>query len=302
MQRIELTIKTLSFRTGQAVCLCCFCLLISRSDLIEIVQPATAETVDTPAFNLSPADSVLLRPGLLSLYDQNFSKLPHRARWQIRIHGLRFSALHPLIWGQLRSERTLNRNIVPIRPLYLRISENPRYAVEKIELTFRYKPIKQGHIGDNPNLYDPQLDIGFGGQYERGLPGEAPFKNQGYLARFTAIPVLESGIYYRSREKLLLIRPAAFPHIRTGQRQKTVMIFDQKSVQIILNGKPYIKIQAKNLNRGLISLSSGWHPLKISTLKISGSVVQPNGSRTKVVQSGLVKLRPLKGAAENEIH
>lgn len=71
------------------------------------------------------------------------------------------------------------------------------------------------------------------------------------------------------------------------------MSFNQSGATIDLQGEGEElvegKIDGENLDCGLVSLITSWHPMKIRELEVNGALVAPDGN-TLVKQSGLIPL------------
>jgi hypothetical protein len=251
--------------------------------------------------NSVEAESNLIPPSNLPLYEKPFSSLTEREQWRIRIHGLRDAMLHPSVWGTLKSEQTENRQIVPMKRFFLRSSESPAYRMQTFVLGFNFRKIGPGMIERFPRDNDPLIEIGLGGAFERGEPSGRPLVDRSYVLRISGIPSIPSGLYYRSLSKYVLVSAAAQPLIEAGKRYQLEVSTTAKRLVVTINGARFVDESVKNLDRGLVSVRSGWCPLKVSKLEVagrdpkgsqkeSGLLVPPSGS--KKIEPGLLKNVP----------
>jgi len=242
----------------------------------------------TGDFEYSPLENSILLPlpRDIGVYDKDISSLNHKQQWRVKIHGLRMAPLHPGVWGVRKIDRTENRQLIPIRPFFLRISEDPNFIAEKITLWFMFERAKKKHIVKLPERKAPVLDIGFSGEYEKGLPGGRALRDRGYTARLTGYPRLASGIYYRSHTKFKLQAKGSFPLLETGREYKMELRLMEQMTVVILDEKPFAAIEGRHKN-GLISLTTSWLPITISHLEVKG-IIRKKGKEIPVTQSGLV--------------
>jgi len=227
-------------------------------------------------------------PSDLSIYERSYQKLSRRNQWQVMIHGLRNAPLDPKIWGVRLVDRSENRQLVPMRPLFFRASENPGFLVDKISLTFRFEPVGRGRMRREPSLHTPLLEIGFGGDYKKGAPGEKAVHDTSYAVRLTPSPLFDSGIYYRSFSKYVPVQSIDEMIVRTGKEHRIELIFSSDGMTLILDGEEMAMLSGGDYRRGLISLHTDWHPLKMSELNIEGFLTQ-DGKANELFESGLLE-------------
>lgn len=238
----------------------------------------------------SEGESILMPPANLELYHRKFDKLSDSEQWRVRIHGIRYAALHPLVWGGRRSEKTENRRIVPIKTFFLRSSEDESYRLRGLDLRFRFKAESDGGMLGTDSR-DPVIEVGFGGAFQKGAPGDRPLIDQGYVLRLSAFPGIESGLYYRSQSKYALLVPAAaeLARLEVGLDYKLALTVDREGASVLLNGRPLLSHRKPGMDRGLVSLLSSWHPITPRNLKVAG-ISEINGVREECLESGLIKL------------
>jgi len=244
-----------------------------------------------PAADLAPPQfSVLLAPPAdLRIYSRPAEALKPAQRMNIAIHGIRLAALHPAVWGVRRIDRTENRNIVPIRPFYLRASEDPSFELSRIELRLGFRKTRIGHMLKFREQKTAVLDIEFGGRYEKGPPGARDLRDSAYVARISATPLLASGFYYRSHESYVPLRTAAPERIETDKLYDVVLSLDQGGAVLLLDGREAARIEAAPA-RGLLSLEACWLPADVERLRVQGTV-QRHGTRRAFEESGLAAER-----------
>lgn len=207
----------------------------------------------------------------------------------IAIHGIRLAALHPLIWEVRRIDRTENRQIVPIRPFYFRASESPEFRLAEIDLRMSFKAAKKAHMLKFPEQKTAVLDIEFGGEYVKGLPGERDDRDSAYVARISASPQLASGIYYRSYDKFVLLVPIEPAQIESGRTYDVALKTDAGQMVLLLDGVEKARLKGE-YRRGLISLNVCWHPLTLEQLLIKGGIMR-EGKSLPFEDSGLVRTK-----------
>jgi len=226
-------------------------------------------------------------PSDLAIYERPYERLSRRNQWQVMIHGLRNAPLDPKVWGVRLVDRSENRQLVPMRPFFLRASEKPDFLVDKISLSFRFESVGRGRMRREPSLHTPMLEIGFSGNYQKGAPGEKAVQDASYAVRLTPSPLFESGVYYRSFSKYVLVQNFNELSLNTGKEHQVEIIFSPGEMTLMLDGSELAKLSGEDYREGLISLHTDWHPLKISEINIKGSLRQ-NGKVTEIIESGLL--------------
>jgi hypothetical protein len=224
------------------------------------------------------------------LYAGDGERLTKKQRWAIRLHGLRTAALHPEVWAMRRIDRTDNRLLIPIRPYYLRASDDSDFRLTEIAVTFRFTPASEHQMKDSPSLNTPVFDIGFGGAFRMGLPGERPPEDSGYVFRTSPSPMLESGFLYRSHYTSKIIEKLSKYRISAGTSYNAVLKVSDKDAVMSFNNKEVARIVRNDLAGGLVSLIVGWHPIEIESLHVRG-YFQRGERREEFEESGLFLLR-----------
>jgi len=241
--------------------------------------------------------SILVPPPRdIEKYSKNYASLSKTDRWKIKMHGLRYSALHPEVWGIRRGDITLNKNLVSIKPFYYRPSESPHHTLSTIELEFSYPKVKRKVSSRGPETMSAVFDVGIAGTYVTGIPGSYPRIDKGYVIRFSSLPENLSGIYFKNRRSYYLLSAASKDLLKTGKIQKVRIAVSEKGVSVTLNGREFANIVQPGLRQGLVSLISDWHPVKLSHLKITGTVKSSSGEERQIVSSGLVKIPQKKSS------
>lgn len=235
--------------------------------------------------------SSLVPPHQLELYHKPYSEISDRQQWRMRIHGLRHAMLHPLVWGTRKSERTENRRIIPLKAFILRSSEDPAYSLRSVEIEFEFERIPPDGLLAHPRDYDPLLEVGFHGEFRRGEPGALPLLDRGYVIRLSGIPGLESGVFYRSMSTYEKLLAADTPPVAGGRKYLIRLETDGAGCRLSIDGKQVLEYAGEGLDRGFVSLRSGWHPLGISRLEVRGTKVSAEKSHD-VIESGLVPAFP----------
>ena len=224
----------------------------------------------------------------LPLYNKAYSELTKRQRWRRKIHGLRMTALNPKIWTIRNYDRTENRVLIPIRPFFLKASEDESYRLRRISFDFRFSPASKLQMRQNSSQYAPMLDIGIAGAFVLGTHGTRPILDRGYLLRLSAFEELESGLRFRSHRSSVLVHKAAFPIFNTDQLYSFDLEVSDSSLMLHIDGNQFISYTGKNLDTGLISLTNDWHPIYITNLKVEGFLLDENSEKQIHQVSGLV--------------
>lgn len=226
------------------------------------------------------AQSVLIPPNkrILSYYNKPFDSLNRKERWLIGVHGLRGTPLHRREWAVRQIERTVNRQIVPIRTYYLRASENPSFRVKEITVNFVMKRA-------GANGYDDRvLDISFASEHVPAVAGRPPLVDRGYTFRLSAANNIASAFFYRSDLTKVSLLPLDSLKLIPEKEYTVVLKFETDSVSFMLNNKNIGSYSSRELNTGMIALTGGWIPITINELKISAL----GADGTEAEYSGLV--------------
>ena len=228
----------------------------------------------------------LLPPAFLNLYKKPADSLSYLQKWNIMIHGLRMAALDPLVWGIRRSQRTENRRLVPIRPLYLRMSEQKDFIFEELNVIFIFRAVNKDAAIKNYHTKDSVFDIGFAGEYKAGTAIEPPKRDTSYVVRLSAFDDFPSGIFYRSQDMHILLEKPTNPILKTAEEYHLKLLFSDNGVQAYLNDEHFAALEQKGINSGLLYMLTSWNPLRIDSLSITG---HHKGSRDeKILLSGLI--------------
>ncbi len=221
---------------------------------------AQAEDGDIPAILSAPA---------LTPFDKDPSTLSITQRWSVMIHGLRYAPLDPFTWGVLKRDTTDNRRLVPMRPFYLRSSEDRDFKVKEISVTFSFYKADPGYVARVPHMKDSILEIGFQGKYQPDPSSPIPLIDQSKILKLSAIEIISSGVFERTRSKITPINSTRIANLETGVKYSVALKFSDDQMQAYLNDKQIAQVADKNINRGLISLMTGWNPLGVEQLLIT---------------------------------
>jgi|GEM_PF-1525030 len=217
--------------------------------------------------------SVLLPvPTNLSNYQRPFDELSRLAQWRIMIHGLRDAPLDPRVWGIRVVDRSENRQLVPMRPFFLRASEQADFQLDKVLIDFKFRRVGKGMMHRRPDTYTPMIDIGFSGVYKKGAPGERALKDSSYLVRLSGSPLFDSGLFYSSHGKLAPIIVEEQLNLEAGDNYRVELLFDKNQLRLLLNNQELLVHSGKDFRTGLVSLTTDWHPAKIEKLHLTGSL------------------------------
>lgn len=233
-------------------------------------------------------ESKFLPPVNLDLYEREPFSLNQSETWKVLIHGIRMSPLHPAEWGQLRSERTMNRRLIPIRPLYLRASDKNEFHLSKISFRFRFAPVNKKQLRKMPHSSAPILDLGFGGRVELDSTGTVELVDNGYVLRLSGFPETPSGFLYRVRQQSRSLQAFASSTISTGEFHTVSLSIKGDTALVMLDSRKLGSITGGNYRLGLVSLLTDWHPIYMKELSIEGSELDENGVRQRRTYSGLV--------------
>lgn len=244
--------------------------------------PATAEPEQ-------PSSVLLSAPKKLDLYTQPYSKLSESQRWKADIHGLRSAPLHPQWWEVRQVDRTENHRLVPMRPFFLRASEDPGFELTSLEVVVRFPEAGAKQMQQYPEQKTAMLDVEFGGVFLKGAPGDRDRRDAAYVVRLTTSPLFESGIFYRSHQRYLalaLLPPGA---LAAGADRRVLLRTQPTATTLLLDGTEVARMPGDH-RRGLLSLCTDWHPLSLSELTVTGTLRQ-GSAQIPFVASGLVEMR-----------
>jgi len=247
---------------------------------ILLVAPMAALCEQAP-----PSSGLLPPPQDLTIFKKPFDSLTRRNQWQVMIHGLRNAPLDPTVWGARLVDRSENRQLIPMRPFFLRHSEKGDYQVESIAMNFRFRQIGDGMMRRRPDTYTPILELGFAGLYQKGAPGELAIIDSSYALRLTPSPLFESGMFFRSHSKYQKVAELNYLEIKAATDYQLELHFTPTTLKVLLNETQIAEL-AGDYRSGLLSLQTDWHPAVITDLIISGSITEED-QRVALVESGL---------------
>lgn len=233
------------------------------------------------------SDQVLHTPAVdLQLYSKKKKDLSKSEASKIELHGLRMAPLDPRVWAIRRIDQTDSRRLVPIRPYVLRSSDNPSFRLKEVVLRLRFNSVSESQMRDAPSLHSPVFDLEFAGDFQMGLPGKRPAEDSAYVFRFSGSPLFESGFFYRSYLRSKRLDSASYG-VTSGKTYELKLLTSESSAEIFLDGKKQAEIHGEDFSQGLLSLIVGWHPIKVESLSVTGSVLNKEGRREFVSFSGL---------------
>lgn len=252
---------TVYFRAGIAAALVAASLVAACLVAVVLSTPAAAEPQRL---------SVFLPPENAKLYQADPASLSEAEKWRVRMFGLRLVALDPSVWAVRRSEKTENRRLVALKPYYLRISEEPGFVIESIDVSFKFRKVTPRAEKTQAHSSDSVLDIGFGGEYQAGGPLQQPLKDTSWILRVSAFSPMESGFFFRSGSQQILLKETARPLLETAVDYRLGLRFGENGVSVSLNDEPFGDFEKKGVNRGLVYLMTGWNPIKAERLEVKG--------------------------------
>ncbi len=240
------------------------------------------------------SDRVLHTPAIeKNLYSKSRDALSKAEAWKIRLHGLRMAPLDPHVWAIRRIDQTDNRKLVPIRPYFLRASEQQTFRLKEVLLRFAFESVGAPQMLDAPSLHSPVFDIEFAGEFRMGLPGRRPAEDSAYLYRVSSTPLFESGFFYRSFLKSKRIDSAAY-EFTPGRSYELRIATSSTDAEVFVDNKKIAAISGENFSSGLLSLIVGWHPIRVEKLEVLGSLENKVGERSLVSYSGLLGVEEAK--------
>lgn len=205
-------------------------------------------------------------------FGKSYKKLSSAERWKIKMNGLRFSALDPVVWGHLKVDTTENKNLVSIRPFYLRDSEKRGFKLTKARLRFAYKYRAHRQISLQPQTNASMLDIEIGGKYIPSVPPAPPAHDTAYVLRLSALPGIRSGLFFRNGINYSLVKRGKKKNIKTGKDYTLDLHIAGEEFTATLNGREILSYFKEKFGYGLFSLQSGWNPIYLSELQLKGTV------------------------------
>ncbi|MCB0317728.1 MAG: hypothetical protein KDD56_03160 [Bdellovibrionales bacterium] len=234
--------------------------------------------------------SILLPiPSNLRAYEMPYAELSANQKWNLRRHSIRYAMLHPETWGLLKINKTENRTLVPIRPFYLRASENSNFSLNQIELDFEFQNAKTNYMRLVPHFKDPVFEIGIGQVIEQSPLSLDGKRNNGYSFRLSAFSQVPSGGYFHSNGKYLRIAKPAYQHLKVGTPYKIKIEVSKNESNLFVNNELFIQIKDQDLEKGLVSLETSWHPVLLSKLKISAFVDDRSSNFSGLVEQNISK-------------
>ena len=234
-----------------------------------------------------PTKSLLVPiPTNRKLYETEYAQLPRNRQWELRIFGLREAPLDPTIWGYRDLDGTLNRSLVPIKPFYLRISENPNFHLSELEFDFLFHTASEKYMRKIPDRKDPIFEIGFAGEISLGEIGQPALIDRGYALRLSAFPPFSSGIFYRLRDSYTLVAPGNPTLLKTGTQYNVKIELSPNSVKVYLDNHLYSSYQHPKLDVGLVNAITSWNPIHLLKLEVTGALSDTGES---IKTSGLIK-------------
>lgn len=236
------------------------------------------------------SESIFLPPHNNELYKKDRSLLNDSEYWRIKIFGLRMVPLDPEVWAIRKIDRTDNRRLVPIRPYYLRVSEDPTFALDTIDLTFQLSKVSSQEAIRVPFRRDALLEIEFAGKFAEGRPFSEPLEDEAYGLRLSAFPAMPAGFYFRSRTEYRMLKEFSPNQIVSGRDSKVAVSLTDRNVQVSLDGQILGELSGANLRHGLVSFETGWHPVAITELVIAGVSQGGDGKLQQHKFSGVVKI------------
>jgi len=206
----------------------------------------------------------------LAYYKKSYTELAKRERWRVKIHGLRNVPLHPDVWEIKKLDRTDSRALVPIRPYYLRTSEDKDFRFRSISFRVRFNAVEDHAIIGNPWSYSPILDIGFGASFRLDPSRKKVREDHEYIARISAQPEVPPGFWFRSRLRSVKLKELGEPGINTARWYEVELQVAHARAELRIDGKKVAEIEGEALDAGLVSLSNDWHPIQMKDLRVRG--------------------------------
>jgi hypothetical protein len=226
----------------------------------------------------------------ISFYDQSYESLSKRMRWRRKIHGLRMAALDPRVWVMRLIDRTDNRVLIPIRPYFLKASIDDSFRLRSVSFAMRFSSLQAGASDWKPEVHAGVLDIGINGSYVTGAHGRRAEEDRNYALRLSMFPRTPSGFIFRSQMSSVMVQSAEPSLLKADTHYLVKLIVGPNKVSAFLDDVLFAELQGEDLDKGLVSLTGGWHPLYMSELVVKGVRLTSEGSE-EVQFSGLVPTR-----------
>lgn len=226
----------------------------------------------------------------IPFYDQSYDSLSKRMRWRRKIHGLRMAALDPRVWVMRLIDRTDNRVLIPIRPYFLKASIEDSFRLRSVSFSMRFAALAAGAIDWKPEVHAGVLDIGFKGSYVTGAHGRRAEVDRNYALRLSMFPRAPSGMLYRSQMSSVMLHPAATQLLKAETNYRVRLELQPTKALAYVDDVLFAEIEGSDLDRGLLSLTGGWHTLYMSDLSVRGLRQSEQGVE-EVEFSGLVPTR-----------
>lgn len=234
----------------------------------------------------SSADSVLSPPSVSpAVYSIDIEQLTPNQRSRIKVNGIRNAVLRSDVWGTLKTERTENNQLVPIKRFFLRISEDSNFQLSRLSIVFTF-PKSGAKSLRQLSRHDPMFEVGFNGEFLADKTS-GPGKDTGYAARLSASPYLKSGLFYHTGSNYFSVNSVDLPQFEMGMSHTVELTFNEGQVTTFIDQKNFGSYRKKGIDKGLIHLISGWHPVIIQRLNIEGVFKNSLGNKEAVSYSGL---------------
>lgn len=204
------------------------------------------------------------------MYDQPWESLNAGQKHRLSLFGLRFAALDPRIWGLRPIDITESKILVPIRPFFLRASEDDSFRVREIEIDFQFKKVNPERMERYPRENDPLLEIGFGAQYTTPAAGETAATDEGYAIRLSAFPGIASGFLRRERTRYSSLSECSIGILQSGRPYHVLIQFFAHEAVLAVDGERCAALQG-DFRTGLISAETSWSPVIFSRFEIKAT-------------------------------
>jgi len=237
-------------------------------------------------FNNTKAEienSVLAKLPIYDFYNKSYKDLSYEEKKRVDIFGLRVKALNPNIWTVLNVEQTENRHLIPMRNLILIDSEKKDFQLNSFDFDFKFKKVKKRHILSMPHDKYPIIDFFYNFNFKKNSITKTPIKDHAYHIRFSAVPHIKSGLYFRNGMQYLLLKELS-SEITTGVDYKIQTTFNQKQINIKINNLEVLNFQTKDEFKGMFGMANDWNPMVITNLNVRGTY-----NNQQKTYSGLIK-------------
>lgn len=219
-----------------------------------------------------PASVLLPPPADTAMYDQSWDSLNSAQRRRLSLYGLRFAPLDPRVWGLWILDATESKNLIPIRPFYLRVSEDDSFRLAAVEVEFEFKKVSAAQMEKYPREHDPVLEIGFAGQLER-------IQDRSYAIRLSAFPDIASGFYQREFDRYTSLEECSVRTLESGRVYQARLEISSTTAALLLDGQRCAVLPVSGAERGLVFLQTSWSPVRMRRLEFHtvDSRIIPNG-------------------------